>query len=157
MEMISSRYDPKDIKWHHVCEPPDETGYVVDYEYAVLGYDLDSGSMDMIMRFKPGAGHCERHSHVASTTTLILEGEQRLEETQPDGSVKEIIRKAGDYALAKLDALPHRESAGPEGCTLILSMQTPSGIVFKAFDTEFNESLDVSIEDFVGRYNEAVG
>lgn len=156
VEMLTSRYNPVDIKWHRIREAPDASGYVVDYEYAVLGYDLASGRMDMMMRFGPGGGHCERHAHTASTTTLILEGEQHLEEVQPDGSIKDIVRKAGDYALARLDALPHSERGGPEGCVLLLSLQAPDGIVFKAYDAAFDQSIDISIEDFVARYRDAM-
>ena len=152
METFTSSFNADAIDWHHIQQPADETGFVVDYQYAILGYDPPSGRLDMVMRFAPAGGHCERHSHVASTTTLILEGEQHLKEHQGDGTVKDIVRPAGTYALAKLDALPHEERGGAEGCLLLLSLHAPDGILFRAYDAEFEESLDVTIEAFVERY-----
>lgn len=152
MELFTKRYDPDDVDWHHVEVEPDETGFRVNYDYSILGYDLKSGRLDMLMRFAGDGAHCERHSHVASTTTLILEGEQVLEEQQPDGGAETILRKAGDYALAGPDALPHTERGGPEGCVLLLSLHARDGVLFKAFAPDFQTSLDVRIEDFVARW-----
>ncbi|CAE7836085.1 gstB [Symbiodinium microadriaticum] len=141
---IQEQYDPDKVEWHHIQEPVDETGYLVDYQYSILGYDYDTGRLDMMMRFKPGQGHCERHRHVASTTTLILQGEQHLTEPDGKGGTKQVIRKAGDYALTGPDAVPHLEKGGPDGCTLLLSLHAPDGILFEIIDENFNKILDIT-------------
>ena len=79
-------------------------------------------------------GHCRRHRHVASTLTMVLEGEQYISEWQIDGSKKSVLRKKGDYALASADALPHDERRGEEGGMVLLSMTAPDGILFEYFD-----------------------
>ncbi|MEM7019720.1 MAG: hypothetical protein AAF512_20580 [Pseudomonadota bacterium] len=152
MEKFTQRYNPDDVEWHHIVGAPDFTQYKLDYEYTILGCDIPSGRLDMMMRFQGNGGHCERHRHVASTTTLILEGEQHLEEHQPDGSVKHIVRQAGEYSLAEPDALPHMERGGPEGCVLLLSLHAPDGILFEVLDQQFEKIVDVPIEDFVARW-----
>lgn len=153
MNVISRRFDPETVEWHHIKEPAESESYQVNYEYSILAYDTDAGRLDMMMRFKPGSGYCERHNHVASTSTLILKGEQHLREIQPDGSEKDIVRKAGDYALAGNDALPHLECGGPDGCILILSLHAPDGVLFGVYDEGFNRVAESTIEQFVQRWD----
>ncbi len=148
MPRISERYDPESIEWRHLTDP-EHTDFKIDFEYSLLGYDLPSGRLDMMLRFKGNGGHCRRHRHVASTVTLILEGEQHVEEMQPDGSTKSIVRKAGDYALASTDALPHLERGGPDGCTLLLSLQAPDGVLFEYFDKNMENRRNLTIQQYV--------
>lgn len=152
MQTFAQHYQPDQVDWHHIKGGSDFIEYKLDYQYSVLGYDLASGRLDMLMRFKGNGGHCERHRHTASTTTLILEGEQHLQQAQADGSFKTITRKAGAYALAGADAHPHMERGGDQGCTLLLSLHAPDKILFEVMDANFNKLADVSIEDFVERW-----
>lgn len=152
MQAFSKSFDPDAIDWHHIIGDQPEI-YNLDYEYSILGYDVAAGKLDMMMRFAPGGGYCEPHSHVAATTIMVLEGEQHLEEQLPDGGVKTIVRKAGEYAITGRDALPHLETGGSEGATLLLSLHTDNGILFEAFDPEFNKMFDFSIEDMVARWD----
>lgn len=135
---------PEGVEWRHVYDPNSN----VDFEYSLLGYDFPSNRLDMLIRF-PEGGHCRRHRHVASTVTIVLDGEQHLEEMQPDGTSKSIIRKKGDYALAPVDALTHDEFGGPGGATLIYSMQAPDGILFEFFDENMEVDHTLSIMEFV--------
>lgn len=151
MHAFSSSFDPDTIEWHRIVGDQPEV-YNLDYEYSLLGYDVTAGKLDMMMRFKPEGGYCEPHSHVAATTVMILQGEQHLEEQLADGSVKKIVRKAGEYAISGRDALPHLETGGPEGAVLLLSLHTDNGILFEAFDPEFNKMFDFSIEEMVARW-----
>ena len=153
MEKFTGRFDPDDVAWHHIAAGPEFDEYKLDYEYSILGYDVPGGRLDMLMRFRGNGGHCERHRHVASTTTLILAGEQHLDERQADGSLRHVVRKTGDYALAEADALPHMERGGPEGCTLLLSLHAPDGVLFETMDSDFNTTAEVTIEQFVARWN----
>jgi hypothetical protein len=151
MRAFASSFDTTDIEWHHIKGEPGDA-YNLDYDNSLLGYDLGAGKLDMMMRFRPGGGYCEPHSHIAATSIMILQGEQHLEEQLPDGGVKKIVRKAGEYALTGRDALPHLETGGPDGAVILLSLQTDTGILFEAFDPTFNKLFDFSIEDMVERW-----
>ena len=151
MQAFTKHFDPDSVDWHHISSD-DFEGYNLDYEYSLLGYDLAAGKLDMMMRFRPGGGYCEPHSHIAATTIMVLQGEQHVEEQLPDGGVKKIVRKAGEYAITGRDALPHLETGGPEGAILLLSLQTDSGLLFEAFDPDFNKLLDVDIPFMVERW-----
>lgn len=152
MHKFSDRFDPADVQWLHVTEPEFDE-YKLDYEYSILGFDLESGRLDMLLRFSGNGGHCLRHRHVASTATLVLEGEQHLEELRPDGTTKRIVRKAGEYALSGVDALPHLERGGDDGCTLYLSMHAPDGVLFEYMDKNLENVRTATIDDYVERWN----
>jgi len=148
MPKISESFDPQSVDWRHAVDASDPR-FPIDYEYCLLGYDLPSDSLDMLLRFKGDGSHCQRHRHLASTVTLVLEGEQHVDEIQPDGSINSIVRKKGDYALAEADALPHNERGGPEGGTVLLSISTPDGRLFEYFDADMNSVRVLNIEEYV--------
>jgi hypothetical protein len=148
MPSLSPSFDAHAVEWRRVTDPS-VAAYRIDFEYSLLGYDLALGRLDMLLRYAPGRGHCRRHRHVASTLTLVLEGEQHLVELQPDGATKAISRKAGDYALASPDALPHLECGGEAGGTVLLSMTAPDGILFEYFDETMRNRWTLSIADYV--------
>ena len=147
MPTFYNHYDPLKVKWQRVTDP-NCTAFHVDFEYSLLGYDLPSGRLDMMLRYAKG-GHCRRHRHRASTMTLVLEGEQHLDEFQPDGSTKRIVRKTGEYAIAPVDALVHDEWGGENGGVVIYSLHAPDGILFEMFNEDMSESWTTSIEEFV--------
>ena len=153
MPGLSTRFDPRTVEWRRVTDPACEE-FKVDFEYSLLGYDLTIGRLDMLLRYAPGRGHCRRHRHVASTLTLVLEGEQHLLETRPDGTTRAIARAKGDYALASPDALPHIECGGEEGGTVLLSMTAPDGILFEYFDETMRNGWTLSIAQYVDAWNE---
>ncbi len=152
MPKISDSFDPHSVEWRHVTDPGC-TEFKVDFEYSLLGYDLANGRMDMLLRYATGYGHCRRHRHVASTLTLVLDGEQHLVEMQADGTTQSIARKKGDYALASPDALPHLENGGAGGGTVLLSMTAPDGILFEYFDENMENGWTLSIAQFVEAWN----
>ena len=152
MPVISKSFDLQSVEWRHVTDPNCKD-FRVDFEYSLLGYDLPSGRLDMLLRYGKG-GHCRRHRHVASTVTLVLEGEQFLEEMLPDGTIKSVHRKQGTYALAAADAHPHDEHGGDAGATVLLSMTTaPDGILFEYFDENMKNGWTVSIKEYVENWN----
>ena len=155
MPSLSPSFDARSVEWRRVTDPSVAT-YGIDFKYSLLGYDLALGRLDMLLRYAPGRGHCRRHRHVASTLTLVLEGEQHLVELQPDGSTKAISRKAGDYALASPDALPHLECGGEAGGTVLLSMTAPDGILFEYFDETMRNSWTLSIAEYVEAWTRGV-
>jgi hypothetical protein len=147
MPIISNSFDLQSVEWRRVTDPKSED-FRVDFEYSLLGYDLPSGRLDMLLRFGKG-GHCRRHRHVASTVTLVLEGEQFLTEMLPDGTTRSVHRKKGDYALSPADALPHDEYGGDDGGTVLLSMNAADGILFEYFDEGMTNGRTLSIEEYV--------
>jgi len=146
MPVVSAHFDIDKVEWRHVTDPTC-TAFTVDFEYSLLGYDLPTNRLDMLLRYARN-GHCRRHRHVASTVTMVLEGEQFLTEILPDGSTESIHRRQGDYALAVSDAHPHDEYGGPAGGTVLLSMSAPpSGVLFEYFDENMENGWTVSISE----------
>jgi hypothetical protein len=137
-----------DVEWRRIRSPEHVT-YRVDFEYSLLGHDISSGRLDMLLRYAPNFGHCRRHRHVASTMTLVLEGEQHLIEQDGDGVEHTITRKKGDYALAKADASPHLEHGGKSGGVVLLSMLALDGLLFEYFGEAPDDKWTVSVEEFV--------
>lgn len=149
MAIISPSFES--VEWRRITDP-DCKAFKVDFEYSLLGYDIASGRLDMLLRYKDG-GHCRRHRHVASTATLVLEGEQFLTEMLPDGTTRAVRRKKGTYALAPADAHPHDEHGGNEGATVLLSMTAHDGILFEYFDENMENAWTLSIEEYVESWN----
>lgn len=150
---VSSSYDPDKVEWRNFKDPNDKE-YKIDFDYSLLGFDIKNGRLDMLLRYPEGSSHCRRHRHIASTLTLVLEGEQYLTEIKEDGSKNFIHRKQGDYALAEADALPHLEHGGENGGTVLLSMQAKNGIIFEYFDENMKNSWTISVEEYVKSWNE---
>jgi hypothetical protein len=156
MNKISESFDPASVEWRRVTDP-DCTEFKVDFEYSLLGYDVKAGRLDMLLRYGQGGGHCRRHRHVASTLTLVLDGEQFVTDHLPDGSMgKTVHRGKGDYALAAADAHPHTERGGDAGGTVLLSMTAPDGILFEYFDENMENGSTLSIEQYVDSWNRGV-
>ncbi len=147
MPVVSKSFDPQGVEWRRVTDPLFKA-FRVDFEYSLLGYDLPGGRLDMLLRYGKDC-HCRRHRHVAATVTLVLEGEQFLQEMLPDGTTRTVHRRKGDYALAPADAHPHDEHGGDGGGTVLLSMTAPDGILFEYFDENMANPWTVSIEEYV--------
>ena len=154
MPIVSASFDVRTVEWRHVRDASCPN-YLVDFEYSLLGYDITNGRLDMLLRYGEG-GHCRRHRHIASTVTLVLEGEQFLTEKLPDGTRQLVHRQKGDYALALADAQPHDEHGGEHGGTVLLSMTAPDGRLFEYFDEHMNSLGTVSISDYVESWNRGV-
>ena len=148
MQKISERFDPQSVEWRNYTDP-DCKEFKINFDYSLLGYDIKNGRLDMMLRYPKGKSHCRRHRHVASTLTLVLEGEQHLTEIQPDGTKKFIYRKKGDYAVTTSHAFPHLEHGGEGGGTVLLSMHAPDGILFEYFGENMKNRWTVSIEEYV--------
>jgi hypothetical protein len=156
MPRIAQSFDPKVVEWRHFADPACKE-FKIDFEYSLLGYDLEANRLDMLLRYAPGWGHCRRHRHVASTVTMVLDGEQHLTELLPDGTRKQIVRRKGEYALAVPDALPHLESGGATGGTVILSMTTgPGGVLFEYLDENLENGTCLTIAEFVEAWKTGV-
>lgn len=153
MPRVSESFDADTVEWRRITDASDPD-YLVDFEYSLLGYDLQTGRLDMLLRFSGNGGHCRRHRHIAATVTLVLEGEQHVTEQAADGSVvKSTVRAKGEYAFAEADAAPHMERGGPGGGTVLLSMSTPDGRLFEYFDKDMNSIKVLTVEEYVESWN----
>ena len=59
MIKVAESFDPQQVEWRQVTDPSC-SDFKVDFEFSLLGYDMDSGRLDMLLRYGPG-GHCRRH------------------------------------------------------------------------------------------------
>ena len=144
--MPQSGFDPSRHKWREVTGDP-ELSYKVRHDYTILGYDLAAGTLDMVVRWAGDGGHCPMHRHTATTTVLVLEGEQHLWDIHPDGSRGEHkVRAAGDYALTVGDALPHLERGGEEGGIAFFGNHSNDGLLYEILDEEMNVIVPVTMQ-----------
>ncbi|MFT5443498.1 MAG: hypothetical protein ACI8W3_002548 [Myxococcota bacterium] len=147
--MSTSPFDPSKYKWREVEGDP-TLSYKVRHDYTVLGYDADAGTLDMLVRWTGDGGHCPLHRHTATTTVLVLDGEQHLTDINPDGSKGDKkVRQAGEYALSVGNDLPHLEHGGSEGGVAFFGCHTSTGSLYELLDEDMNVVMDVTIEGLV--------
>lgn len=147
--MNQNPFDPSRYRWRKVLGEPG-LSYKVHHDYAILGYDLAAGTLDMLVRWEGDGGHCPIHRHVATTTILVLEGEQHLWDLRPDGTRGEHrVRRAGDYALTVGDALPHLERGGERGGVVFFGNHSADGRLYEFFDDDAKLVADVTMESLV--------
>jgi len=146
---FKSPFDPSRYKWREVIGE-DSLSYKVRHDYTILGYDLEKQTLDMLVRWTPDGGHCPLHRHVATTTILVLEGEQHLWDLKPDGTRGEHrMRRAGDYALSTGDVYPHFESGGDTGGIVFFGNHAADGVLYEIVDEEGNVMMDTTIAGLV--------
>ncbi|MCP5118704.1 MAG: hypothetical protein GY953_48455 [bacterium] len=147
--MAQSSFNPDNHKWRKVTGEPG-LSYKVEHDYTILGYDLAAGALDMVVRWDGDGGHCPVHRHTATTTVLVLEGEQHLWDLHPDGSRGEHkMRRAGDYALTVDAPLPHLERGGDEGGMVFFGGHSNNGLLYELYDEDMKVLADVTMEILV--------
>jgi hypothetical protein len=152
--MAQSHFDPGRYRWREVTGGS-ELSYKVRHDYTILGYDLAAGTLDMVVRWAGDGGHCPIHRHTATTTVLVLEGEQHLWDLHPDGTRGEHrVRHAGDYALTVGDALPHLECGGNEGGIAFFGNHSSDGLLYEILDEDLNLVLNVTMEVLIADFKE---
>lgn len=159
-------FDPDQYRWREVTGEPG-LSYEVRHDYTILGYDLAAGTLDMVVRWAGDGGHCPIHRHTATTTILVIEGEQHLWDLHPrmgqgvdKGFEKsfekgvEKVRHAGDYALTVADALPHLERGGERGGVVFFGNHSSDGRLYEILDENLKVVVDVTMELLVADWNE---
>lgn len=147
--MSQSFFDPTRYQWRNVTGEPG-LSYKVQHEYTILGSNVDAGTLDMVVRWEGDGGHCPIHRHTATTTVLVLAGEQHLWDIHPDGTHgEETVRKAGDYALTVGDRLPHLERGGSEGGIVFFGSHCTDGVLYEILDEDMKVVMDVTIESLL--------
>ena len=122
--------------------------YPIDYDIAVMGHDRERGRLDLIIRWAPGA-YCHFHRHVASTTTLVLEGEHHVIDVDDEGHEGSTdVRPAGTYRISP-GGDQHMEQGGPEGSLVLFSMYEPTGRMFDVLDADRNVIATATIDSLV--------
>ena len=141
-------FDPSRYEWQRLTDES-ETGYKVDYSVALLGYDLSVGTCDFLVKFDSDGGHCPRHRHVGTTTSIVLAGEHRVTDLFSDGSTSERVKPAGTYALLPGDEHPHLERGGEDGAIVFFGNHSANGLVYELIDADFKVTAEVSMEMLV--------
>ena len=152
--MAQSSFDCSRYKWREVTGDP-ELSYKVHHDYTILGYDLDAGTLDMVVRWQGDGGHCPIHRHLATTTVLVVDGEQHLWDLHPDGTRDEPkVRRAGDYALSVGDPLPHLERGGAEGGVVFFGNHSNTGVLYEILDEDLKVLADVTMERLIADWKQ---
>ncbi len=154
--MAQSFFDPDRYQWREVIGGP-ELSYKVRHDYTILGYDLAAGTLDMVVRWEGDGGHCPIHRHTATTTVLVIAGEQHLWDLHPDGTRGDpVVRRAGDYALTVGDGFPHLERGGANGGVVFFGNHCSDGILYEILDEDLKVVADVTLEGLVADWKENV-
>lgn len=147
--MSQTFFDPGRYKWREVTGGA-EFSYKVRHDYTILGADAAAGTLDMVVRWDGDGGHCHVHRHIATTTVLVLAGEQHLWDLLPDGTHGEYkVRSAGDYALTVRDQVPHLERGGEEGGIVFFGAHTSDGVLYELYDDDMKVLAEVTIESLM--------
>ena len=54
---VSSSYDPKKVEWRNYKDSSCKE-FRIDFDYSLLGYDINIGRLDMMLRYPKNMGHC---------------------------------------------------------------------------------------------------
>lgn len=141
-------FDPSRYEWNHLTDE-NETSYKVDYKVALLGYDLSVGTCDFLLQFDAAGGHCPRHRHVGTTTSLVLAGEHRVTDLKPNGERPQRVKPAGTYGLSPGDEHGHLECGGAEGAIVFFGNHTTNGLLYEILDEDLKVIAEVDIETLV--------
>ena len=153
---INSNIDLSQYKWQEFNDVG-PGGHLVHHDQTILGYDMERGTIDFLVRWGKDGGHCILHRHVASTTCIVLEGEQHFYDYDENGNRanEPRIRRAGEHGLSKgPDKMAHMECGGPEGCVAFFSMHGGSAdaIMYETYDENMNVLVEVTIDMIVADF-----
>jgi hypothetical protein len=152
--MIDGTFDASRYHWKEVTGRPGSK-HKIRHDYTILGYDRDAGSLDMVVRWQGDGGHCPIHRHAATTSVIVLAGEQHLRDVEADGSLgNHRFRSAGEYALTGNDQKPHLERGGDNGGLVYFGARpdSPSGLLYEIYDADMNVVVEITIDSLVADF-----
>lgn len=153
--MSNRSFDPAKHKWRIVEGEPGDP-YRIHHYYTILGYNAGAGTMDMVVRWDGDGGHCHIHRHMATTSVLVLEGEQVLFDYDENGNLAKEprIRRAGDYGLSVGAETPHLERGGPEGGLVYFGTHSDDGVLYEILDENLNLLMPITIGTLAADFEE---
>jgi len=150
--MIDGSFDASRYRWREVTGD-ESSSYKIHHDYTILGFDREAGTLDMIVRWQGDGGHCPIHRHTATTTVIVLEGEQHLWDIEADGSRGDHrVRRAGDYALTGDESKPHLERGGEHGGLVFFGSCSPGGLLYEVVDDDLNVISNVTIDSLLADF-----
>ena len=134
---IKYKYDTSDIDW----KPFITEGCF----YKLFHVDVKSGLAEMIVKFEPNS-QCMYHRHVATTTTMVLEGELIVRELV-DGKEEINIKPAGSYSIGG-EGEVHIEGSGDKQAIIFFSMKTNSDIIYELLNPDLTLRKAITTAEF---------
>lgn len=153
--MIDGTFDASRYWWKEVTGRPGSK-YKIRHDYTILGYDRDAKTLDMVVRWQGDGGHCPIHRHAATTSVIVLAGEQHPWDVEQDGSISNHrFRRAGDYALTGNDQKPHLERGGKDGGLVYFGARpdSPSGLLYEIYDADMNVVAEITIDSLIADFS----
>lgn len=117
-----------------------------DLWYHILNVDHAGQTVDMLMKFAPGA-RCVPHNHVGATKTLVIDGEHHVWHLNGPEPESPKIKPPGTFSTND-DGEMHQEAGGPNGAVILLTMKEVDGRVYDLLDDAGNVTRTLSLADF---------
>ena len=133
------RFDDREIDWARFA------GFD-DLWYRILSVDHATHTVDMLMKFGPGA-RCVPHNHVGATKTLVIDGEHHVWHLNGPNPETPKIKKPGIFSTNDGGEM-HQEAGGPNGAVILLTMKEVDGRVYDLLDDAGNVMRTISLADF---------
>lgn len=137
-------YDTSNVAWRDFITP--------GTYYKMLNVDLEAKQADMLVKFD-AKSQCMYHRHVATTTTLVLEGELVVREQGEDGKEVIKVKPAGSYSIGGEDEI-HIEGSGDEPCIIFFSMRTKGDDIYQLLNNDLTLKKNITVADFYRDWHE---
>jgi hypothetical protein len=111
------------LEWDHFSGG-EQFGHPIDYRGTTLSIRAD-GHVDVLYRWEPHSA-CHFHRHIASLSSIVLQGELHVIDFENGRETGRRVRKAGDYSQ-KDGVEDHLEVGGPDGALVLFSLYAPDG------------------------------
>jgi hypothetical protein len=113
--------------------------------YRILDVNVPARTAEMFVKFDPGA-RCLHHRHVATTMSLVLEGELHVIE-KTEGGERCSVKPAGTFSSGATDEV-HIEGGGDDGVVVYFSMRGETDRIYDLLDENLNLKRAITIQDF---------
>jgi len=135
----SYRFDDREIDWSLFAGFDDLWYYVLEVNQAAQ-------SVDMLMKFAPGA-RCVPHNHVGATKTLVIDGEHHVWHLNGPNPETPKIKTPGTFTSNDGGEM-HQEAGGPDGAVILLMMKEVGGRVYDLLGDDGKPERRITLADF---------